>query len=204
MRISETRFAAIDFESAGSAPGRTDEPVQVAIAHLAGGQISAGLSSYVRAANPVTWAARKVHGITDAMLGDAPAFVDLWPRIRADLDGCWVVAHGAATEKRFLRAFPFHSFGPWVDTLDLVRAVYPDLSSHALGDAIRALGLEKEPEIQAEGFRWHDARSDAVASLVILRHVVSVCGLSDEPPEVLKSADRDRYFKARSARSRPA
>lgn len=204
MRIAETRFAAIDFESAGSAPGRTDEPVQIAIAHLLGTEISGALCSYVKAESAVTWAARKVHGITDSMIKDAPRFVDLWPQIKSAMEGCWIVAHGAATEKRFLRVFPFHSFGPWVDTLDLARAVYPGLSSHALGDVVRSLGLENAPEIRAEGFRWHDARCDAVASLVLLRHLISVCGLADAGAEVLRTAGLDSYFKNRSDKSRRA
>ena len=204
MRIAETRFAAIDFESAGSAPGRTDEPVQIAIAHLLGTEISGALSSYVQAEGSVTWAARKVHGITDSMIKDAPRFMDLWPRIKADMEGCWIVAHGAATEKRFLRVFPFHAFGPWVDTLDLARAVYPGLPSHALGEVVRALGLENDPEIRAENFRWHDARCDAVASLVLLRHLIFVCGLADAEAIVLKTAGLDRYFKNRSDKLRKA
>ena len=204
MKIAETRFAAIDFESAGSAPGRTDEPVQIAIAHLIGTEISDALCSYVKAQGTVTWAARKVHGITDSMIKDAPCFMDLWPQIKSCMEGCWIVAHGAATEKRFLRVFPFHSFGPWVDTLDLARAVYPSLPSHALGEVVRALGLENDPEICADDFRWHDARCDAVASLVLLRHLISVCGLADTEAEVLKTAGLDSYFKSRSDKPRKA
>lgn len=204
MRIGDTRFAAIDFESAGSAPGATDEPVQIAIAHLAGTVISEGLCSYVKAETEVTWAARKVHGITDSMIRDAPRFLDLWPRIKSDMEGCWIVAHGAATEKRFLRVFPFHSFGPWVDTLHLARAVYPELSSHSLGDVIRATGLDSSAEIQAAGFRWHDARCDAIASLVFLRHVISVCHLGDAEPEVLRTAGLGSYFKIRNDKLRKA
>jgi len=202
LSIAETRFAAIDFESAGSAPGRTDEPVQIAIAHLLGMRITGGLCSYVRTENPVTWAARKVHGITDSMIKDAPRFVELWPRIKSDMEGCWIVAHGAATEKRFLRVFPFHSFGPWVDTLDLARAVYPGLPSHALGEVIKALGLEDEPEIRTDDFRWHDAHCDAVASLVLLRHLIAVCGLADLDADVLKTAGLESYFKVRSGKLR--
>jgi len=178
--------------------------VQIAIAHLLGTRISGALCSYVKAQGTVTWAARKVHGITDSMIKDAPCFMDLWPRIKADMEGCWIVAHGAATEKRFLRVFPFHSFGPWVDTLDLARAVYPNLPSHALGEVIKAAGLENDPEIRGEDFRWHDARCDAVASLVLLRHLISVCGLADAEAEVLKTAGLDNYFKNRSDKSRKA
>jgi len=195
--ISSTGFAAIDFESAGSAPGRTDEPVQIAVAHLDGPDIRRVLNSYVRPKVPVTWAAKKVHGIGDETVRDAPRLLDLWPEVRASMQGRWIVAHGAATEKRFLRIFPFHAFGPWVDTLVLARAVYPGLASHSLGDTIRSLGLDAQPEISAPGFRWHDAESDAVASLVLLRHLTDVCELGGSPPETLLDPDLAAYFAAR-------
>lgn len=197
MSIAQTTFAAIDFESAGSAPGRTDEPVQIAIAHLRGGKISKRLNSYVRPGVQVTWAAKGVHGISDEMVADAPRLLDLWPSIQSSLGGCWVVAHGASTEKRFLRVFPFHAFGPWVDTLVLARAVYPGLASHSLGKIIASLGLDQDPAITAPGFRWHDAESDAVASLVLLRHLILACGLLSADPDVLRNPDQSRYFSGR-------
>ena len=66
------------------------------------------------------------------------------------------------TERRFLRAFPFHGFGPWVDTLKLSRAVWPEKKSFALGDLILELGLEDDLCDALPGFRWHDALSDAL------------------------------------------
>ncbi|MEI6073669.1 MAG: 3'-5' exonuclease [Verrucomicrobiae bacterium] len=202
MSIADTGFAAIDFESAGSAPGRTDEPVQIAVVHLDGQDIRRRLNSYVLPSAPVTWAARKVHGISDQMLVGAPRLLDLWPGIKEAMQNRWIVAHGASTEKRFLRIFPFHSFGPWVDTLVLTRAVYPALASHALGDIIRALGLDRDPEIASEGFRWHDAESDAIASLVLLRHLISACHLENSGAEILGRPDLSGYFSARRERFR--
>ena len=134
MKVTEVPFAVIDFESAGSAPGLTDEPVQIAVIHWNGEEIKTALNSYLRPSRKVTWSAKEVHGIGDEMLVRAPLFVDLWPQVKSSLGNRWVVAHGAATEKRFLRVFPFHGFGPWVDTLTLTRAVYPSLPSHALSD----------------------------------------------------------------------
>ncbi len=197
MNIATTVFAAIDFEGAGTSPGRSDEPVQVAIAHLAAGEITKAVNSYVKPGGPVTWAARKVHGISDAMVADAPTLTALWPDIRNAMEGRWIVAHGAATEKRFLRAFPFHAFGPWVDTLQLTRAAYPNLASHALGDAIRALHLDQDPAITAPGFRWHDAESDAIASLVLLRHLIQACSLEDSDPQGLTHPNLTQYFSER-------
>lgn len=178
MNVDGIEFAAIDFESAGSAPGLTDEPVQIAIVQMRGGEIREAFSSYIRPTRAVTWAARAVHGISDPMLSSAPSLVDLWPEVKRGLGGRWVVAHGAATEKRFLRAFPVHGFGPWIDTLTLTRRIFPTLASYALSDAVEALGLGGEAELSQPGFRWHDAVSDAVATLVLLRRLVGATGLA--------------------------
>jgi len=195
MKTSDVPFAAIDFESAGTAPGLTDEPVQVAIVHWQDNAPRVALNSHLRPTRPVTWAAQQVHGISDDQLSGAPRLVDLWPSIKSSLEERWVVAHGAATEKRFLRVFPFHGFGPWVDTLALTRAVYPSLPSHALGDAVTSLGLLDH--IKFPGFRWHDAASDAIASLVLLQHLIKAAGLSDEPAEVLTRPNLKAYFASR-------
>lgn len=170
----EVRWAAIDFESAGTAPGRTDEPVQLGLAVWRGGEPEHLFRSYVRAPVRVTKAARAVHGIGDAELADAPQLADLWPEVKARLTGAVVVAHGSGTEKRFLRAFPFHGFGPWLDTLQLSRAVLPTLPDHALGSVVSALGVEAEVRSLCPDSDWHDALFDAVASLVLLRRVLGM------------------------------
>jgi DNA polymerase-3 subunit epsilon len=153
------------------------------------------LNSHLRPSRPVTWAAQQVHGISDDQLTHAPRLIDLWPHVRSNLEGRWVVAHGAATEKRFLRVFPFHGFGPWVDTLNLTRAIYPSLPSHALGDAVSSLGLLER--IKYPAFRWHDAASDAIASLVLLDHLIVAADLAMEPAEILTRPNLAAYFASR-------
>jgi DNA polymerase-3 subunit epsilon len=196
LKTREVRFAAIDFESAGTATGLTDEPVQIGVVHWNGTALESVLDSYLKPSRPVTWAAREVHGISDAMLQDAPTLIDLWPKIREALRDRWVVVHGGATEKRFLNIFPFHGFGPWVDTLPLARAIHPTLESHALGDTIESLGLSQKLA-SWPNFRWHDAGSDAAASLVLLEYLVESANLHEEPAEILTRPDLKAYFKTR-------
>jgi len=195
MKVSEAPFAAIDFESAGTALGLTDEPVQVAIVQWQSESPVVALNSHLRPSRPVTWAAQQVHGISADQLIGAPRLVDLWPGVRSGLEGRWVVAHGAATEKRILRVFPLHRFGPWVDTLMLSRAVYPSLPSPALGDAVTTLGSLEQ--ITFPGFRWHDAASDAIASLVLLAHLIEAADLANEPAEILTRPNLAAYFASR-------
>ncbi len=159
------------------------------------------LVSYLASDQPIIWSAQKVHGIRTEDLVGAPSLLTLWPRLNELLKGRWIVAHGAATEKRFLRAFPFHGFGPWVDTLKLARAVWPELASYALGDLIVTLQLEDEMRRLHPGFRWHEALSDSVASLVLLKHVIQTTDLSGEEPEILLRAN-DSFYHQRKAAAR--
>jgi DNA polymerase III epsilon subunit-like protein len=65
-----------------------------------------------------------------------------------------------------------------LDTLNMARAVVPELPDHALGSVIKALGLEAEVRELCPALSWHDALFDAVACLVFLRRVIGDLGLS--------------------------
>ena len=200
ITISRTRFAAIDFESAGASRGRTDVPVQVAISLWSP---EAGLEesfcSFLATDQPITWAARKVHGITPEDLKDAPSLLSLWPEFKRLLTGRAVVAHGHGTEKRFLRAFPGHPFGPWIDTLHLARAAWPDLESFSLGALCDRFQLTPAVDRAHPGRRWHDALYDATASAVLLEHLVGELRLAEKPLDLLLQPDLSAWHQRRGA-----
>lgn len=189
IAVRDIRFAGLDFESAGERPDEAGVPIQIGIAAME--RLEPGsetfFRSYLNPGRPVTWAARKVHGIGDDDLEDAPSLLSLWPEIRVRLSGRWIVAHGAGTEKRFLRAFPAHGFGPWIDTLTLSRKIVPGRPSYALADLCEELGVRSEAEAMLPGFRWHEALADALASLLLLRKLVHLAGVADHPSEILVS-----------------
>jgi DNA polymerase-3 subunit epsilon len=198
MTVAEAPFAAIDFESAGIRRGGTDVPVQIGIAQMSRLKISGTFTSFLFTDEPITWAAQKVHGIRTRDLIGAPRLLELWPELRRLLESRWLVAHGSATERRFLRAFPFHGFGPWVDTLKLARAVWPEKKSFALGDLVLDLGLVDDLRNALSGFRWHDALSDAMASLVLLRRIVTEASVGAEEAEILLRPDDSRYYRLKA------
>jgi DNA polymerase-3 subunit epsilon len=202
MRVRDVEFAAIDFESAGVARGQTDVPIQIGLAILRGCEIVESFRSYLHTDRPVAWSAKKVHGIDNADLVDAPTLHALWPELKSRLADRWVVSHAAGTEKRFLRAFPGHGFGPWVDTLSLFQAALPDTDSHSLSALAVACGCEAECHALAPDFRWHDALCDAIASLVLLRWLIARCELADAPADILLNPDRARYYARRASRPR--
>ena len=185
--IREIPFASLDFESAGERANEPGVPVQIGIAWMErlDPVPDSFYRSYLRAARPVTWSAQQIHGITDRDLADAPDLLSLWPKVKGRLGGRWIVAHGSGTEKRFLRAFPLHGFGPWVDTLSLSRKVLPGRSSYALSDLVGDLGLEEDARSYLPDFRWHEALSDALASLLLLRKLIELTRIPEHPGEVL-------------------
>lgn len=198
MLVGDCLFTAIDFESAGAARGSTDVPVQVGLATWSErGRHGGTFVSYLASPVPITWSARKVHGIRDEDLAGSPTLLTLWPELKSRLAGAAVVAHGKGTEKRFLRAFPGHGFGPWVDTLLLARAAWPELPEHSLSALCDARGLSDSVQSMLPGRRWHDALYDAVASLVLLEDVVRTFGLSDKPLDWLLQPDTAAWHSRR-------
>lgn len=180
--LEDLCWAAIDFESAGTAPGETDCPVQIGIVRVEKlfSDSPQLFTSYIACKRPVRWSAAKVHGITTETLKGAPEYTTLWPPIRDMLRGAVVLGHNPATEKRFLRQFPGHGFGPWVDTLALARQAAPDWSDHSLSALCEALGITARITAMvsdAAHARWHDALYDAAASLQLLRTLVSKLGM---------------------------
>jgi DNA polymerase III subunit epsilon len=196
--VRQCRFCAIDFESAGAARGMTDQPVQVGLASWSAAEGHGGtFVSYLFTDQPVQWSARKVHGIGPEQLADAPTLLSLWPELKSRLSSAVVVAHGKGTEKRFLRAYPGHGFGPWIDTLLLSRAAWPDLGDHALGPLCAALGLAQRASELVPGRGWHDALFDATASLLLLEHLVTELSLCDHPVETLLHPDTSAWHQSR-------
>jgi len=183
LPLGEVPFVAIDFEAAGAARGMTDAPVQVGMASMRGCEIDTGsfFRSFIKPGHEVAWTAQRVHGIGPETVEDAPMLGELWPELQQRLGNAVVVAHGAPTEKRYLRAFPGHGFGPWVDTLWLARKVLPDAQSHRLGDLVELLGMEGVLTEMCPGLQWHDALYDAVASLLILQAVIAEPGMAGQP-----------------------
>jgi DNA polymerase-3 subunit epsilon len=197
--VGQSRFTAIDFESAGATQGGTDHPVQVGLATWTLDEgISDTFVSYLQTNQPVLWSAQKVHGIGTDQLQDAPPLLSLWPDLRARLHGAIVVAHGKGTEKRFLRAFPGHGFGPWLDTLHLARAIWPDLPDHSLSALGAALGLTEKIQVTVPAKSWHDALFDSIASLLVLEHAVHALHLQDIPVAELLQPNTSPWHRLRN------
>lgn len=181
--IKNTTFVAIDFESTGESQGRSAVPIQIGIAEMKSLHLdpSSFFSSHLKTTAAISNVAKKIHGIASSHLQHAPTLLELWPELQYRLQGRCLVAHGHGTEKRFLGAFPMHGFGPWIDTLTLSRQFLPHLSSYALADVIAHCSLTEQLFSLHPSFQWHEALSDAVASLLLLLHFIQKANLAEAP-----------------------
>ena len=150
-----------------------------------GGEIEL-FDSFLAIDRPVSRGAQRIHGISDKALVDAPNLLQLYPTLRDHLGDRPLVAHAHGTEKRFLASLPGHSFGPWIDTLQLARKIYPEAESHKLGRLSDVLGVTPALNSLVPDRDWHDALFDAAASLLILFHLIEKLELAEQPVEVLQ------------------
>ena len=176
MDLKNLEFASIDFESTGHREGIGDEPIQVGIAVMKGFEIDENsfFRSYIKPSNDlqITSRSHSVHRIKNEQLEKSPVLFELWPKINELLSKRVVVAHGAGTEKRFLRSFPMHGFDVWIDTLQLAKKVLPESTDYSLGALIHDIGANEDLKTICPELDWHDALFDAVASLFLLKELL--------------------------------
>lgn len=186
MTIEEASMVAIDFESTGERHGQGALPLQVGMASLERLEIlpPTFFRSYLQEGSGVPV---REPFLENNVFFERPSFLSLWPTFEQHLRGRYLVAHGRGTERRFLRAFPMHGFGPWIDTLTLTRKMMPGLASYQLSQLMEYFGLVEELARWLPNFRWHEALSDALASLILLLHLIKKDDLAKQPISILVS-----------------
>ncbi len=177
MLIRETTLTVLDFETTGSVPGFDTEPWQIGAVALKNGQVvpAQTFESLIRvdANRPFNVYAPGDHHKRRDEIAAAPDVSNVWKKLEGWVTACPLVAHNVSVEKKFLRQMaPMHRFGPWVDTLKLARQAWPDAPTHKLEDLIAGLNLTGRVRECCPVGAPHDALYDAVASAVLLEHLL--------------------------------
>ena len=136
---TERRYAVIDVEGNGQHP---PDLVELAAAPIVAGVVGEPVAWLFKPDESITPMARRIHGITNEMVKDAPAFAERTAEVRAHLEGAVVVAHNAGIDLGVLkRKLPDFAPAEVLDTLKLSRRLLPSQASHRLGALVKALDL---------------------------------------------------------------
>jgi DNA polymerase III epsilon subunit-like protein len=155
----------VDVEGNGHTP---PDLVELAIAPFPVETGSGPSSWLIKPPNPITWQAKRVHGIGNTKVKSAP----IWDEIRVDVEqlliGKWFVAHNASVDYGVMkRHLPQWEPLGVIDTLKLARHVYPDAQSHSLSALLTLTGLDSE--ISGE---LHRAGEDARVTVLLLDRLI--------------------------------
>ncbi|GGQ94742.1 3'-5' exonuclease [Kitasatospora griseola] len=154
----------VDVEGNG---GQPPELVEVAAIPVVGGSPvpSSVRSTLLRPPSPITPFARRVHGIRNQDVEQAPTWEQVGPQIHASLEGVWICAHNAHVDYGvLLRHMPDWKPAGVLDTLRLARATFPKAGGYSLDALVEMTGID----VAGIPGQRHRAAYDAHATALLL------------------------------------
>ena len=164
--LDELEYAVVDCETTGGSPARGHRITEIAAIRVdRTGRVLDEFSSLVDPDRPIPRGITRITNIDEAMVADAPRFVEIAPRVQQVLAGAVFVAHNAPFDLRFLEwEMKRGDFGPpkgkVLCTARLARKVMTEMRSRSLDALIHRWGIPCEPR--------HRAYPDARATVDVL------------------------------------
>ena len=168
LAIEDAVFTFLDVETTGLSP-RTARVCEVAAISFRGGERLATLAELVNPGCPIPAQCTQVHGITDDMVRNSPAFGAVAPRLLAMLENTVLVGHNAEFDMKFI-TMELERIGlkfpkmPVLDTLAIARREWK-FTSNKLGNIAAELNIPNG--------NWHRALGDVEMTRKIFEHFVA-------------------------------
>ncbi|MCG6556840.1 3'-5' exonuclease [Ruegeria sp. 1NDH52C] len=160
-------FAVFDTETTGLLPHK-DEIVQIGAVRVVKGRIVPGerIDQLVNPGRPIPPASTKVHGVSDAMVADAPDIVTAARQFHHFARDAVIVAHNAPFDMAFLRRHGKRCGLEWdhpiLDTVLLSAVLFGASETHTLDALCDRLGVTIPAPLR------HTALGDAQATAEVL------------------------------------
>lgn len=163
-QLETLTYVVFDTETTGLLPDQGDEVVQIAAVRIVNGK-RLKTETFDMLVNPqrnIPAASTAVHGITNAMVADAPNIIEAARRFHAFAAGAVLIAHNAPFDMQFLRRIEaklgLRFDHPILDTVLLSAVIYGQHETHTLDALTHRLGITIPEEAR------HTAIGDAVAT----------------------------------------
>ncbi len=152
--ISEEEYVVFDLETTGLKPNQ-DRIIEIGAVKISGGEIIDSYSTLVNPGVKITPKIASLTGIKNTDLESAPAFTEVAEEFKEFIDGSVLVAHNISFDYGFLKEeykrlnqdLPDFTL---IDTVELSRAILPDLKSYRLNRVANKLGISLENHHRAE------------------------------------------------------
>lgn len=161
--LKDLTFVVFDSETTGLDPS-TDEVVQLGAVRILNGKLVEGetFDMLVAPKRPIPPASTKVHGVTDAMVADAPDFSVACESFHKYAENAVIVAHNAPFDMSFLRrqtkGTELNFDNPVLDTVHLSAVVFGGSAEHTLDALCQRFDITIPQELR------HTALGDAIAT----------------------------------------
>jgi len=175
-------YVVVDIETTGGS-AKYHRIIEIAIVLFNGNVIVERFSSLVNPGVYIPAYITALTGIDDDMVADAPVFQDMAPYLQKFLNEGVFVAHNVNFDYGFIKK-EFELAGLKFEmkklcTVRLSRKIIPGLSSYALGNLCRHLGIVNNAR--------HRALGDALATVQLLNHLIT----NDTQDFITKSLKRN-------------
>ena len=176
-------FTVFDLETTGMSPVN-DRIVEIAAMRV---EVTGEYSEFHSLINPgrlIPPGASRVHHITNDMVSDAPRFQHIGHDFLAFAKNSTLVAHNARFDLSFLQeslartGLPLWQ-GKTMDSLLLVRKLYPGLPSYSLQNLRGVLKLDRD----SDDLTAHRAGDDVVWTMRLLENLLSKVLIMQNPEE---------------------
>ena len=147
QNIDDTTYCVLDLETTGFS-AVADRITEVGIMKVKNGEVLEEFSEFVNPQRHIPERVTEVTNITDDMVKDAPTIEELFPRILEFIKGSVLVAHNADFDIGFLiqnaKRLGYDFEYPYIDTLAMARAIFPNFTKYKLGKIADNLGIKVE------------------------------------------------------------